>query len=147
MTVGGNSAESVEPVQLGLREGVAAVDAVPETYANLGRSLLAVVRDVVHASGKQCDDFAVDLGVDPGQFSRALNDRGANFSLLWLAGVMAKDPGHLIAHKVASLARGAFVPAPDLSDAQKLALLEAKVRDEFGKSGERAIVEAYGSAP
>lgn len=119
---------------------------VRDTFSEAGDRLLQVLRDALAGQGKQGDDLAADLGVDPGQLSRALHGRGAHFSLRWLPGALYRDRSHAIIRHLCHLSGGEFVPKPELTPEQELSNLKA-VLLEAGPVGEAILRAARGERP
>jgi len=113
------------------------------TIEAAGLKLLQVVAEAVGASGKQGDDFAADLGVDPGQLSRALAGRGTHFAVKWLPAVVWRDRSRILIRHLCALAGGTFVEVPKLTPEQRLEMLEKTLR-ESGPFGEAVLKAAYG---
>jgi hypothetical protein len=111
-----------------------------------GQKLLVTVAEAIGSSGKQWDDFANNIGVDPGQLSRALSGRGVHFSVRWLPAIIWRDTEHRIVKHLCAMAGGAFVERPRLTAEEKVALLEKTLRDS-GPYGEAVLRAAYGEAP
>lgn len=119
---------------------------VRDAFGKAGDQLLVVLRDALAGQGKQGDDLAVDLGVDPGQLSRALHGRGAHFSLRWLPAALYRDRSRELICHLCRLAGGDFVERPELTPEQELAALK-HVLQEAGPVGEAILRAARGERP
>ncbi len=114
------------------------------TVEGAGARLLAIVSHTIDAAGKRGDDFAAELGLDPAQLSRALNGRGAHFSVRWLPAVLWRDKQrHLIRH-LCALAGGDFVPRPAMTREQRALAVLAFLEEHGGELGQDAIRRALG---
>lgn len=116
---------------------------VQDAFGSAGDKLLASIAEAVGASGKVTDDLAVDLSVDPGQFSRALRGKGTHFSVRWLPAILYRDKARIVIRYLCHLCGGEFVEKPRLSPEQKLERLEKTLRDS-GAVGDSIIRAAYG---
>jgi hypothetical protein len=123
-----------------LELGVAVRSALDDRW----RALLGVLRGAVGAiDAKQGLDIAAECGVDPGQFSRALHGKGANFSLRWLIVVLWRDRSHSVIGFLCRLCGGEFVAKPRLTPEERIERLEQTLR-EAGAFGEAVLRAAYG---
>lgn len=116
---------------------------VQNAFGSAGEKFLRGIAEAVGAAGKVTDDLAADLGVDPGQFSRAMHSKGTHFSVKWLPAILYRDRARIVIRHLAHLCGGEFVERPRLKPEEKLALLE-KTRRDAGLVGEAVIRQAYG---
>jgi hypothetical protein len=117
---------------------------VQDAFGSAGERLMRTIAEAVGASGKVADDLAVDLGVDPAQFSRALRGKGgAHFSARWLPAIVYRDRERILIRHLCRLAGGEFVERPKFTPEQRLELLE-KVLHDAGPFGEAVLRAAFG---
>jgi hypothetical protein len=116
---------------------------VRDTFGAAGDRLLIAIAESVGASGKVTDDLATDLGVDPGQFSRALRGRGIHFSARWLPAILYRDRARILIRHLCTLCGGEFVERPAFTPEQELANLK-RVLGESGAVGDAILRAARG---
>lgn len=116
---------------------------VRDTFGSAGDRLLVVIAEAVGAAGKVADDLAEDLGVDPGQFSRALRGRGIHFSARWLPAILYRDRSRILIRHLCNLCGGEFVEKPALTPEQELANIK-RVLAEAGPVGDAIMRQARG---
>jgi hypothetical protein len=94
-----------------------------------GAGFLRLVQRVAHDfGGKQGLELAASAGVDPGQFSRALNHQGLHLCVrCHLPHVMNRDRQRLIVRGFAEFHGGTWTPKPALSPEEENRMLREEV--------------------
>jgi hypothetical protein len=106
--------------------------------------LLEKVAAAIDESGKRGDGFAEDLNINPAQLSRALNSRGAHFSLQWLPAVLWRDRNHTVINFLARMAGGEFLPKPVRSREDENEAIRRYLESKGGEVGLDTIRRALG---
>ncbi len=109
--------------------------------------LLGKIGRAIDACGKRGDGFAADLELDPAQLSRALNGRGAHFSVRWLPAVLWRDHDHQVIRFLAQMAGGEFVPKPKRTREDENEALRQYVEEHMGEHGVDVLRHALGEEP
>jgi hypothetical protein len=112
-----------------------------------GVKILSAIAAAIDASGKRGDGFAEQLRLDPAQLSRALNGRGAHFSVRWLPAVLWGDPEHRVIRRLAAMAGGEFVPKPKRTREDENEAVRVYLEKRAGEVGRGLITQALEDAP
>ena len=114
------------------------------TVEGTGQRILATIEQTIDDGGKRGDDFAAELGLDPGQLSRALHGRGAHFSVRWLPAVLWRDRSHRVVSLLAPIAGGEYVHRPVRSREEENEALRRYIEVHLGDLGQDVLRKALG---
>ncbi len=108
------------------------------------RVLLEKIARAIDATGKRGDGFAEDLEIAPAQLSRALNGRGAHFSVAWLPAVLWRDQEREVIRFLCRMAGGEFTPKPKRTREDENELIRRYVEERMGDHGLDVLRHALG---
>lgn len=114
-----------------------------DIIAREGNDLRLTAVEVAHRAEKQGLVLAAQVGVDPGQFSRALYGRGNHFDLAWLPALLHADSERLLLSKAAGFVGCEVQPRRELTVEEKLDRLQRECRHS-GAAGEAILQRALG---